>query len=111
MPTRKNQTTITVSRELKRELDRFRANATYDQFFEDLLQAFSPEVREWLDLLKSPGESYGEVLARILPPRRRDPGELEGFLKLAELNRRTGKVRVIKRGKGVREIIIKPWVR
>jgi hypothetical protein len=110
MPTRENQTTITVSKKLKRKLDELRGETTYDRFFEELLRVFSSETREWLDMLRCPGENYWEVLARILPPRRRDQGELKGFLELAALNRRAGKVRVIKKGKA-REIIIKPWVR
>lgn len=101
-------TTISVSREIKGRLDGLRGGMTYDQFFEDLLRAFSPEVKRRLNLLRRPGETYGSVLARILLPRVRDPGELEGFLEQARLFRRTGKIRVIKKG-GEVEVIVEPW--
>lgn len=108
MPTRGDQTTITVSRKIKRRLDELRDSVTYDRFFEDLLRAFSPEMREWLNLLRRPGESYGAALARILPPRGRDPGELKGILERAERSVRTGKVRFERRG-GEEIVVVEPW--
>ncbi len=102
-----NVTTISIPKELKRKLDELKGDRTHTEFLEGLLQIFSPEVIEELDLLRRPGEGYGNVILGILGAKRRDPGELEGFLHMARLFKKSGKVRVV--GKGPeRRIIVKP---
>ena len=98
-------TTVSVPRALKRRLDGLRGDRTYTEFLEELLQVFSPEVIEELELLRRPGEGYGDVILGVLRAGRRDPGELEGFLRQARLFRRTGKIRVVRRG-SEREIVV-----
>ena len=106
MPRRGDLTTISVSREIKRRLDRLRGDKTYDEFFDDM---FSPEMTRRLDLFKRPVEGYGDALRRAMRRKPRDPGELDGFLHQAELFRRTGKVRVLKKGPKVVRVIVEPW--
>lgn len=98
-------TTISVPKALKRRLDELRGDRTHTEFLEGLLQVFSPEVVQELDLLRRPGEGYGDVILSILKVGRRDPSELEGFLYQARLFRKTGKVSVVKRG-NEREIVV-----
>jgi hypothetical protein len=100
-------TTVSVPRALKRRLDEFRGDRTHTEFLEGLLQIFSPEVVRELELLKRPGEGYGDVILRVLRAGRRDPGELEGFLHRADLLRR--RIRVVGKGPGGRKITIEPW--
>ena len=100
-------TTISIPRALKRRLDRLRGDRTHTEFLESLLQIFSPEVIEELELLRRSGEGYGDVILGVLRARRRDPGEVEGFLRQARLFRRTGKIRVVRRG-SEREIVVQP---
>lgn len=100
-----NVTTISVPKELKRKLDGLKGDRTYTEFLEGLLQVLSPEVIEELDLLRRPGEGYGDVILGILRAKRRDPGELEGFLYQARLFRKTGRVRVVRKG-SEREIVV-----
>ena len=100
-------TTVSVPRALKRKLDRLRGDRTHTEFLEELLQIFSPEVLQELDLLRRPGEGYGDVVLGMLKVGRRAPGELQGFLHQARLFRRTGKIRVVRRG-SEREIVVQP---
>lgn len=100
-------TTVSVPKALKRRLDELKGDRTHTEFLEGLLQVFSPEVIKELDLLRRPGEGYGDVILGMLRVGRRDLGELQGFLHQARLFKRTGKVRVVKRGPE-REIIIQP---
>jgi hypothetical protein len=101
-------TTISIPKALKRRLDELKGEGTYTELLEDLLKIYSPEVVEELDLRRGPDEGYGDVILNLLKAGRRDPGELEGFLKQARLFRRTGKVRVVKKG-GEVEVIVEPW--
>ena len=102
-----NVTTISIPKELKRKLDELKGDRTYTEFLEGLLQVFSPEVVDELDLLRRPGEGYGDVVLGILRAKRRDPSELEGFLQMARFLKKSGKVRVV--GKGPeKKFIVQP---
>ena len=98
-------TTISIPKGMKRRLDELRGDRTHTEFLEHLLQVFSPEVIEELELLRRPGEGYGDIMLGVLRAGRRDPSELEGFLRQARLFRRTGKIRVVRRG-SEREIVV-----
>ena len=90
-----NVTTISIPKELKRKLDRLKGEGTHYELLGRLLGVFSPEVIEELDLLRRPGEGYGDVILRVLRAGRRDADELEGFLRLIRRDREEGKIRTV----------------
>jgi predicted CopG family antitoxin len=88
-------TTISIPKELKKKLDEVKGEETYYELLERLLGVFSLEVIEELDLLRRPGEGYGDVILRVLRAGRRDADELEGFLHLIRRDREEGKIHIV----------------
>ena len=87
-------TTISIPKELKKKLDELKGDGTYYELLDGLLKILSPEVREELDLLRRPGEDYGDVILRVLRSGRRNADELDGFLHMIRRDRVKGKIRV-----------------
>jgi hypothetical protein len=83
-------TTIAVSRRTKARLDSISGRGqSYNEVIEKLLQdSLSEEVKRELDELRGPSESYDNVVRRVLQAGRVEPDELRVSRFLARLARR-----------------------